>query len=240
MVNRQLCTASLALILCFPLLAHGQSATKAAPPQPDAAMPKIDFNDVPLDEALKILNEARPSFQVVLASGARNYPNVTLHLREVTPEQVLRVLQKQLGLGVEPAGTPPIYVVSVPPVDTNPPTPKFRVTAYCLTPIIDQLIQARDTRGGQNPTTQPAAEQARKQRTAVMNDVINVVQSAVNIAPDQVTATILEVNEPTETLVIKGTPEQRDAAESVLRALEPRPGMVVRGEAPQRGGGNRQ
>jgi hypothetical protein len=236
MMNRHLCAAPLALFLFFPIVVLAQPATRPASAAPPPAMPVVDYINVPLDEVIKLLNHVGgPSFQAVLAGGVQNhYPLVTLHLRDVTPEQVLRVMEKQLGLGVEPAGNPPIYVVSFPSLDNNPPAPTFHVTAYCLTPIIDQLLMRRNLeRQDANPTTQ-SVDEAAKNRKAAMNDVVTVVQTAAKIAPDQATATMIEVHEPTEMLILKGTPEQREAAEGVLRALEPRPGTVVKGQGMSR------
>lgn len=230
---------TLAFILSFPLIVRGQATTKPAPTQSEAPIPKIDFTNVRLDEAIQFLSDTRPSFQIVLAGGVQNhYPLVTLHLRDVSPEQVLRVMQKQLQLDVEPAGNPPIYVVSVPNVEAKAPPPAFRVTAYCLTPIIDALLSRENHEQEDGKPTTQSAEGAAKKRKAAMNDVVNVVQTAVKIAPDQVpdlaTPTMIEVHEPTEMLIIRGTSEQREAAESVLRALEPRPGTVVRGGSAER------
>ena len=232
-MNPQLCTGSLALILCLPLIAQGQPATRPAPAQQPKIIEQVNYDNTPLDDVVRDLNTVG-TFQVVLAGGIQNhYPLVTLDLKEVTAEQVLRVLEKQLGLRVEPAGSPPIYVVSFPKMDANTPGPAFHVTAYCLTPIIDELSSRRYTAAKlEQPTTQPANETP-KTRKGLMNDVVSVVETAVKMAPDQTTATMIEVHEPTEMLVVKGTPEQREAAESVLRALEPRPGTVVKGEPPR-------
>jgi len=223
------------LIGFVPLLAMAQPtpapATRPATAEPARIMGEVNYENTSLDQVIKSLNEVGPSFQAVLAGGVQtHYPLVTLHLRDVTPEQVLKVMEKQqMGLQVDSAGDPPIYVVSFPSLDANPPPPMFRVTAYCLTPIIDQLMSSRGEHAVQTnvPTTQ---ESDGKSRKAAINDVVNVVQTAVKIASNETTATMIEVHEPTEMLILKGTAEQREAAECVLRALEPRPGMVVRGE----------
>jgi hypothetical protein len=246
MMLGRLCTCSLALICSVPLLALGQPATKPAAAAPPPVMAVVDYDNLPLEEVLKALNNVGPSFQAVLA-GDSSGASVNLHLKDVTPEQVLRVIQEQSGLKVQPVGTPPIYVVSVPQPAVE--HVNSRVTAYCLTPIIDSLLLRTDrARRADKPTTR-GADEILKARTAAMNDVVAVVQTAVTIAPDQVTATmitvheptektitvdgatatVIEVHEPTEMLILKGSPEQREAAEGVLRALEPQPGTVVEG-----------
>lgn len=43
MMNRQLCTWSLALILCLSVIAHGQPTTKPAPAQSETVMGQVNY-----------------------------------------------------------------------------------------------------------------------------------------------------------------------------------------------------
>jgi hypothetical protein len=98
------------------------------------------------------------------------------------------------------------------------------VSAYCLTPIVDDLV-ARKTA---NTTRSP--EEMQKLRSAALADVVATVDTAVKMSSDG-EAVMLKVHEPTEMLIIRTGPKQREAAERVLKAMEPAGANVVRGPA---------
>ena len=119
----------------------------AATPAPEApaftkVIAHLDIDGLPLDEVINVLQKNEPDFQAVIRYSGDNQdsPSIKLHLKNVTVPQVVDVLSKKYGWGVEPvkaAGRPPIYVIAV----RGQKSPEWSVSAYCLTPIIDQLEQ---------------------------------------------------------------------------------------------------
>jgi hypothetical protein len=187
---------------------------------------------LPLDEVINVLQKNEPDFQAVIRYSGDNQdsPSIKLHLKNVTVPQVVDVLSKKYGWGVEPvkaAGRPPIYVIAV----RGQKSPEWSVSAYCLTPIIDQLEQrnmpnpnegnaALGGGGGFPGAAQKADEMRKKYRSAALADVVATVDTAVKMASDG-EAVMIQVHEPTEMLIMRTGPKQREAAERVLKALDP-------------------
>jgi len=199
-----------------------------------------------LEDAIRWLQQEEPSFQAVIrsANGGDENPIVKLHLKNVSVDQVMQVLSKKYGWGIEEVGNPPIYVIAV----RGEKSPEWSVSAYCLTPIIDQLMD----RKGHNPNNEdqaaggaaiidPRAVQATsgtaivepnsvkaaaqkadeiRNRSALLADVVATVDTAVKMSSDG-EAVMIQVHEPTEMLIMRTGPKQREAAERVLKALDP-------------------
>ena len=178
-------------------------------------IPNLDFDQLPLDQVIMVLRQNEPDFQAVIrySGDSQDSPPVKLQLKNVTISQVLDVLSKKYGWGieaVEAAGHPPIYVIAV----GGQKSAEWTVSAYCLTPIVDDQV-ARKTAG-----TAHSAEDMKKLRSAALADVVATVDTAVKMASDG-EAVMIEVHEPTEMLIMRTAPKQREAAERVLKALDP-------------------
>lgn len=206
--------------------------TAALPPSvsnSEPTIPEISVDHVSIDDLIAFLRDTVPTFQTVVVRDTGvpdDYPSLTLHLKNVTPDQLIEVLS-QAYPSLEWSTTPgtEIHVLKIhAPADL--PTSSLHV--YSLTPVVSRLEEGPSRVmgvpnnnlfggvGGQ-PTTKEATGQQQKRRAA-LNNVLIVIKAALAEVPNGNSA-VLQVHEETETLIFKGNLPQQEAVEQVLQAL---------------------
>src|SRR5205807_5814909 len=91
---------------------------------------------------------------------------------------------------------------------------------YHLATITESLYSRPDSGlFGNHPTTQKTPVDIAALQKSALGDVLSLVKAALSQIDGP--APVLQVHEATQTLIFKGTPEQRAALEDVLDALDP-------------------
>lgn len=192
-------------------------------------IPPINIDGMNIYDFVGFLRDSVPNFQAVVVRDADvpdDYPTLTLHLRNVTPDQLIEVLSQaypSLEWSTTPGTT--IHVLKI-----HAPTdlPASNLHVYSLTPIVSRLeegpsrpmgVQNSNLFGGVGgqPTTKEATGEQQKRREE-LNNVLSVIKAALAQVANGNSA-VLQVHEETETLIFKGTQPQQEAVEQVLQAL---------------------
>jgi hypothetical protein len=203
----------------------------------DAVLPKVDFNNVPVEDVVQFLQDVDGKFRaVVVRKGVRTGPPVTMKLQNVTVRQILDVLTTAYeGVELHPVDGPtgPIFVVTLRPPNpggepgvAGPADGGQGVRVYRLAGIIEAMLNGggwepkgdRPNRDGQRPPPLAAGDRA-KYTTAAMNDVLSLIKATLQLT-DAGEAPTLQVHEETQTLIFRGTPAQQAAVEDVMLAME--------------------
>lgn len=232
--------------LCLTLLLAGWAAAQPAKPapapppkpadparfDPDAPLPEIKVEGVTLEDLVQFLQDARPGFQAVVVrdpGAPRDYPQITMRLKNVSTMQLLGLIQK-----------------AYPQVTIDDTTEGPGGVVYCIKVIPDPAPQGGGFAGGgmlgqrldlnaryvqvyslARAVNMLAAEKAAdpKDRAKAGRDATNQLLSLLKAAITQSDAdganAALQVHEETQTLVFKGTPAQQQLIDSVLRAVAP-------------------
>jgi hypothetical protein len=175
-------------------------------------LPDVAFDDVPLNDVVDFLREIVPEFKtmVVRERGVpENFPSVRVKLKHVSMGQLWELLQRAYPeLEVEPvAGDPtPIYLIRVKAPSADSPSaaaapPVVRV--YRLSPLLA-----------------PVAGKPAGPVNAPLDNVLSLIKATLAQAPGH-GEVVLQVHPETQTLIFKGTLEQKTALEEALAALEP-------------------
>jgi hypothetical protein len=213
------------LALCvLTVPAFAQTPRGAAPPRAEreeplglaTVVPELNFQGVALDDAIRFLQDMVPSFRAVVMREPgvpAGYPELTIRLRKVEVGQVLSLIQ---------SGYPE---VEIKPIDSKSGTvqciivrasdriqnrgkwekgPPGGVRIYRLTGAVESLVAA-------NPET--AAKDA-------VNQVLSLMKAALDQGGKADGAPVLQIHEQTQTLIFKGSAEQRACLEDVLAALD--------------------
>lgn len=192
-------------------------------------IPQINIENMNMYDLVSFLRDTVPTFQAVVVRDPEvpdDYPQLTLHLKNVTTDQLIEVLS-QAYPSLEWSSTPgtTIHVLKIhAPADL--PTTSLHV--YSLTPVVSRLQEGPSRpMGAQNndlfagvggqPTTKVATDEQQKRRAA-LNNVLSVIKAALAQVPEG-NGAVLQVHEETETLIFKGTSPQREAVEQVLQAV---------------------
>jgi hypothetical protein len=213
--------------------AQSQAREAAALPLPpsnakEPTIPEISVDNMRIDDLIAFLRDTVPTFQTVVVRDTGvpdDYPSLTLHLKNVTPDQLIEVLSQaypSLEWSTTPGTTINVLKIHA-PVDL--PTSNLHV--YSLTPVVSRLKEGLgNPMGIQNnlyggvaaqPTTKEATDEQQKRR-AGLNNVLSVIKAALAQVANGNSA-VLQVHEETETLIFKGTQPQQEAVEQVLQAL---------------------
>jgi len=146
-------------------------------------IPDVNFNGNSLEEVVDFLRDVDPTFQAVVArdADAGNGPNIQLKLKNVTAEQVLKVLVR-LYPNVEADNVDSgIVVLRIhPPMKQERNSPGQFVNIYNLSGTVNALKAANGS------TTEKA-----------MADVLSLIQAAVAQAPQEPTP-VIQVHEATQ------------------------------------------
>jgi hypothetical protein len=198
----------------------------------DRLLPEVRFEDMRLDDIVDFLTDVEPRFKALVVRDPdvpRDYPQIRLKLKRVPLGQVLEVLttaypdielsQVQANNGPPGADARPVYIIKVHASDrakaaTGEVVPGG-VKVYRLTSVVAALAQSThpDIAAKERPT---AEKEALDQVLSLMKAALSQVgQGGSNPAP------MLQVHPETQTLIFKGSSEQRDAVEDVLAALAP-------------------
>jgi hypothetical protein len=247
-VNKSLARLALLIATASPLVAVAQKAPETRPtaqkpdvPPLERLLPEVNFNGNALGDVIDFLRDVT-GFNIVLVRpqgmDAGNDPAVTLRLKNASLGQVLAVLTRECPIEVStvPANRPgegEITVVKIvgTPTPAADPGPGVVVRVYHIRSITEALLAGR-------PAKHPAATQpdgggsGQSEQlfgrpppdVAALRGALNDVLSLCKAALDQVRDTagvVLQVHEPTQTLIFKGRPEQQAALEDVLNALDP-------------------
>ena len=210
----------------------------------DRLIPEIKFEDMRLDEIVDYLSDIEPRFKALVVRDPdvpRDYPQVRLRLKRVPIGQMLEVLTSAYpDIEVSPVqannGPPghdgrPVYIIKVHASErakaANGEVVPGGVKVYRLLNVVGALVQS----------THP--DLSGKDRAAVEKEALDQVLSLVKAALSQVgqgggnPAPVLQVHPETQTLIFKGSSEQRDAVEDVLGALTPE-GMRINNQDAER------
>jgi hypothetical protein len=198
----------------------------------DRLIPEIRFEDQRLDDIVDYLTDLEPRFKALVVRDPdvpRDYPQVRLKLKRVPLGQVLEVLttaypdievsQVQANNGPERAEARPVYIIKVHSSD------RARTATGDVVPGGVKVYRLTNVVGGLAQSSHP--ELSAKDRPAAEKDALDQVLSLMKAALSQVgqgsstPAPVLQIHPETQTLIFKGSSEQRDAVEDVLAALTP-------------------
>jgi hypothetical protein len=198
----------------------------------DRIVPEVTFEDQRLDDIIEFLTDLEPRFKALVIRDPdvpRDYPQVRLRLKRVPLGQILEVLTTafpdievspvQANNGPQGAEARPVYIIKVHASDrakaASGEVVPGGVKVYRLTNVVGTLAQSAhpDLSAKERPTAEKEA----------MDQVLSLVKAALsqvgqgggNPPP------VLQVHPETQTLIFKGSSEQRDAVEDVLAALAP-------------------
>lgn len=185
----------------------------------DQVLADVSFADAPLGDVVDFLRDNVSGFKVTVirAPDSETDPKISLRLHQVSLRQVLSVITK--ACPVELDSVPPqastdsaITVLRILETQHSPAaSPSVRV--YHLVSVTESL----------RPTAADAPpEKADEHRKAALNDLLSLIKAA--IAQVGGSAPVLEIHEATQTLIFKGSLDQRAALEDVLDALDPNRG----------------
>jgi hypothetical protein len=198
----------------------------------DRVVPEVAFEDQRLDDVIDYLTDLEPRFKALVIRDPdvpRDYPQVRLKLKKVPLGQILEVLTNafpdievspvQANNGPQGADARPVYLIKVHSSDrakasTGEVVPGG-VKVYRLTNVVGALAQVGHP------------DLSAKDRPAAEKESLDQVLSLMKAALSQVgqgggnPGAVLQVHPETQTLIFKGSSEQRDAVEDVLAALAP-------------------
>ena len=176
----------------------------------------VDFHDVALEEIIDFLQNASPGFKAVVVREGDvpdSYPRVKMKLKNVTIAQVWMVLQasypdlefQQIGQGDVAV---PIWLVRVkaPASGATPAFTPAAVRVYRLAPV----VRAMSAKVGKEDVPKIGA----------LDPVLSLIKATLAQVPGG-TEPVLQVHEETQTLIFKGSAEQKAALELVLAVLDP-------------------
>jgi len=241
--------AALGLILALP--PAWARAADAPPTRPahaeennspvDELVPKLDADGVRLGDFVTMLSDQWTDVQIVQFSGPwQDLTLPSLHLRNVTREQVLMLLgnmypdlfihplQENTGLfgGSGNIHGKDVWVFQQ--VQSASAPVRTRVSAFGLTQTVDRLLFHRmvvaaisepeaHVKGEKSSQIQGPDKDAEQK---ALKDVLSLIQATLDqSAEPDITPTVM-LHEPTETVLVKGTPSQIAAVEQALQALD--------------------
>jgi hypothetical protein len=218
--------------------AETPSPTTTAPA--DHVLPELNFDHVPLEEAVAFLHDLEPRFNPVIVREpgvAEAYPDLSnIKLKNITVGQFLEFVQTAYaGIEVKEINGPkgPIHLIRVSrtnqsevfgiapgPVVAATPPPGVQVIR--LADVVQAMIDERypDGLGPADP-----AEVKKK----ALSDVLSLLQAALEQIKDPKPA-MMKLHDSTQTLLFEGSGKQQEALTAALAALQP----VVPARAPAR------
>jgi hypothetical protein len=202
-------------------------------------LPELAFDSMPFDDVLDFLRHKVNGFNAVAVrdpGAPPGYPLLTnLKLRDVSLGQFMEFIEKSYrGVHVERIqGTErsgPLFVIHIDAVEQpGPPAGMIAggaapvgggpgmqpeepaVSVYRLSTIISALAE-----------TKSAGSEPEKSKQA-LNDVLSLVQAALEQTGEKPKTSVLKVHEPTQVLVFKGTPQENAIVREVLETLPDQP-----------------
>ena len=240
--------AALGLILALPpawACAADAPATRPAHTEEnnspvDELVPKLDADGTRLGDFVTLLADQWKDVQIVQFNGPwQDLTLPSLHLRNVTREQVLMLLsnmypdlfihplQENTGLFGGSGNTQGKNVWIFQQVLSAAAPVRTRVSAFGLAQTVDRLAfhrmvvfassdnaNAKDDKGVPFKVPDKDAEQK------ALKDVLSLIQATLDqSAEPDITPTVM-LHEPTETVIVKGTPGQINAVQQALGALD--------------------
>jgi len=193
-----------------------QSPSRPSSSVGDHLVKELAFNQTPLDDVLRSLESECPGFQAVIVHDPRFpdfNPVVDMSLKNLPLSQILEVIGKSLPeLRVDKVSSNKgdVWIFRIQRSNYGQPTSNVTaqptVMVYRLTPLI--RANAAD-------------------RSKALNDILSLVQAALE-AMGSNQPSLMKVHAATETLIFRGFPNQLEAVNRTLRALEPTPDETAR------------
>ncbi len=181
---------------------------------------EVSLKNTPLTLVIEFLRATDPSFQVLVAGASADELVISeLELRDVTAGQVLLALKEvypQMEVSHTDGNSPSIWTVRV--------SPRFDMDAELVTCVfrlreaIDELQQVGNV----------------GDRVHARSAVLQLLEHALQMDPSRKQSpAVLQLHEATDTLLFRGTQEERAVLQSAVAALSPRhPSAGVDGRAP--------
>jgi hypothetical protein len=217
-ITPYLTTTFVIAVLCS--AAWSQTTTRPTTTESFGTLPELKFDNVKLDDALTFLSDVDPTFAPQLVRDPRvpsDYPMITFRAKNITIPQFLEFLQQAYGIGSSRIAGPGgfVYLITV--------EADSRVEAYLAgqtksqsasTVNVFNISDVVQRVAALKPAERSSAERAK----LALNDVLALVQAALELTPQANKAT-LKVHEGTESLIFKGTIEQLQVVEDTLKTL---------------------
>jgi hypothetical protein len=194
----------------------------------EKVLPEVKFDGVRLEDVVDFLQDVSNGKYraVVVHRGNAEGPMVTMRLKNVSIAQIMNVLVTAYpGIEIVPVDGPtgPVHVITISPAPGQAGAPgggeaeagvelERAVRVYRLAGIVDGITRPGVAFSG------PAARDSKEAKEA-LNNVLSLIKATVQLTSPREAPT-LQVHEETQTLIFKGSPQQRQAIEDVLAALE--------------------
>jgi hypothetical protein len=219
------------LLNCPTALAQGLFGDPTT--RPTKVLPEFKY-DGTLDGAIAKLQEADPSLRVMVVwptGAATDEPHISLALRNVTAVDVLDVMAtayQAIGIKIVSAASGEIYIINV---QVQPSEQRRRggrgadpvngggggapqqyiVRVYNLAGPVNAWIN--DNLGPVKDEDFAAA------KGKAMDAILSLLQATLTQLPDETTKPLLQVHEPTVSVVFRGSPRQLEAVEEAMHVL---------------------
>jgi hypothetical protein len=222
------------LIASLAAISNAQQTPPPTTTDAHSSHPEKIFSEFKVDDSIDSvvarLQKDDPDLKLLVIrdpNAPPNQPHITLSLKNVTASDVLSVMSSiypNVALNSISATTGPIFtlkIVAPPsrdglfggPNQSGPPREEVKV--YNLTLLVDGWIS-------QNIPPDAKLEDLPTLRRKALDQIMSLVQAALSQASPQASKPVLQVHEPTQTLVFKGTAEQRGIVQEAMNALQQR------------------
>ena len=215
-----------------PAPAAAAAGENADPVGLNRVLPEVNVSEVSLDDFLAFLQDVSPKFKAVIVRDpdvAPGYPFITMRLRNVPLGQLLDVLTKAYpdisleGIdGATPDGKESrVYVVKVQASDratAQGGRGGATVKVYRLGGAVKAVAEAAGA-GANKGMFQGQVEP--KEVKEALNHVLSLIKATLSQIETGRNPPVLQVHEETQTLIFKGSAEQRAVLEDALAALDP-------------------
>jgi hypothetical protein len=209
----------MAVLICLGALA-GRAGAAEPGKGIDQALPELNFTDVSLEDVTLFLQDVNPAFKALVVRDADapvDYPQLRMKLKNVTVKVFLDLLvQAYSDLEIAKVGPAdqPVYVIKVHAPKNAPGAPvggRSGVKVYRLSNALGSVLNNQGVALPADPKARVPLEKA------AMDHVLSLVKAALAQAGGG--GPVLQVHEETQTLIFKGSAEQRAAVEDALSAL---------------------
>jgi hypothetical protein len=224
---------------------------KAAPPaapltaeeMQEKVLPAFDLQAVRLSDFLDFVSELVPGFQYVIVRDAGvpgDFPTLpSMKLKKVTFGQVMSIIQEAIPQiethPVESEKGAVVHVFKIHGASGDLGQVQTEMRVYRLADAVDALA-ARNAPAvppelnGDPFGAQPAARkkvvddyhaEVKASQTNALNAVLSLIKAALAQAGDGSVNPVIQVHEETQTLILRGSPNQIGAVQKALEALTP-------------------
>jgi hypothetical protein len=187
----------------------------------DQVLPELSFTDVSLEDLTLFLQDVNPAFKALVVrdpDAPADFPQLRMRLKNVTTKVFLDVLmQAYSDLEITKVGPAdqPVYVIKVHAPRNAPAAAaaggRGGVKVYRLSNALGSVLNNQGIAMPADPKARVPVEKA------ALDHVLSLVKAALAQAGG--TGPVLQVHEETQTLIFKGSVDQRAAVEDALSAL---------------------